>query len=82
MRHTTIVVFALAALVGPLSTRAGAQDKAGHFILGGGYTAPNAEVRDHLGDGWNFVIGGQYNATPVIGIEGLPSGLGSDSASR
>ena len=78
MRHMTIVVFALAALVGPLSTRASAQDKAGHFILGGGYTAPNAEVRDHLGDGWNFVIGGQYNATPIIGIEGLYSfnGLG------
>ena len=60
------------------STSAFAQDKAGYFILGGGYTAPNGEVRDHLGDGYNFVIGGQYNATPVIGIEGLYSfnGLG------
>ena len=78
MRHLTVVIFAMAALVGPLSTSARAQDKAGYFILGGGYTAPNAEVRDHLGDGWNFTIGGQYNTTPVIGIEGLYSfnGLG------
>ena len=51
MRHLTVVIFAVAALVGPLSTSALAQDKAGYFILGGGYTAPNAEVRDHLGDG-------------------------------
>ena len=78
MRQTAILIFAMAAVVGPLSTSARAQDKAGYFILGGGYTAPNAEVRDHLGDGWNFTIGGQYNTTPVIGIEGLYSfnGLG------
>src|SRR5436190_9905053 len=78
MRQMAIVVFAVAALVGPMSTSAGAQDKAGHFIIGGGYTAPNSEVRDHLGDGWNFVIGGQYNTSPMIGIEGLYSfnGLG------
>jgi len=78
MRQWTIVVFAITALAGPLSTSARAQDKAGYFILGGGFTMPNAEVRDHLGDGWHFTIGGQYNATPVIGIEGLYSfnGLG------
>lgn len=78
MRHVTVVFLALAALISPLSTSALAQDKAGYFILGGGYTAPNAEVRDHLGDGYNFVIGGQYNTSPVIGIEGLYSfnGLG------
>ena len=49
MRQTAILIFAMAALVGPLSTSARAQDKAGYFILGGGYTAPNAEVRDHFG---------------------------------
>ena len=78
MRQTAILIFAMAALVGPLSTSARAQDKAGYFILGGGYTAPNGEVREHFGDGWNFTIGGQYNTTPVIGIEGLYSfnGLG------
>ena len=29
------------------------------FIVGGGYTEPNAEVSDHLGDGYNFNIGVQ-----------------------
>ena len=78
MRQLTILMFAIATLVGPWSTSAFAQDKAGYFILGGGFTMPNAEVRDHLGDGWHFTIGGQYNATPIIGIEGLYSfnGLG------
>jgi hypothetical protein len=71
-----VVIFVMLALVA--STSAFAQDKAGHFIIGGGYTAPNSEVRDHLGDGYNFVIGGQFNASPMIGIEGLYSfnGLG------
>jgi hypothetical protein len=65
----------MAAMASPTA----AQDKPAHFILGGGYTAPNSEVRDHLGDGWNFSIGGQANVTPVIGIEGLYgyNGLGS-----
>jgi len=78
MRQVTILMFAIATLVGPWSTSAFAQDKAGYFILGGGFTMPQSEVRDHLGDGYNFVIGGQYNATPLIGIEGLYSfnGLG------
>ena len=46
--------------------------------FGGGYTAPNSEVRDHLGDGYHFNFGVQVNVTPVIGIEGLYSfnGLG------
>lgn len=78
MRYSAVLIVALAALAAPLSTNAIAQDKKGNFIIGGGYTAPNSEVRDHLGDGYNFVIGGQYNATPVISIEGLYSfnGLG------
>ena len=76
MRPMKVVMFVMLALVG--TTSAFAQDKAGHFIIGGGYTAPNSEVRDHLGDGYNFVIGGQFNASPMIGIEGLYSfnGLG------
>ena len=82
MRHTTTVLLALALLATPLSD-AFAQDKKGNFIIGGGYTAPNSEVRDHLGDGYNFVIGGQFNATPVIAIEGLYSfnGLGDKQIS-
>ena len=55
-----------------------AQDQPVNFSIGGGYTVPNGEVRDHLGDGYNFNIGLQVNVTPVIGIEGLYSfnGLG------
>jgi len=73
----------LAAFAASWSTSAFAQDKAAHFIIGGGYTAPNAEVRDHLGDGYHFVIGAEFNATPVISIEGLYSfnGLGEKQIS-
>jgi opacity protein-like surface antigen len=39
---------------------------------------PNSDVRDHLGDGYNFNFGVQVNVSPIIGIEGLYSfnGLG------
>jgi opacity protein-like surface antigen len=79
MRQTRILVTAIAMLTVAMATGASAQDdRPVQFILGGGYTAPNAEVRDHLGDGYNFNIGLQVNVTPVIGIEGLYSfnGLG------
>ena len=78
MRTTTFVV-TVTTLLAAMATGASAQDKAAHFILGGGYVAPNSEVRDHLGDGWNFSIGVQANVTPVIAIEGLYgyNGLGS-----
>jgi opacity protein-like surface antigen len=83
MRQTTIFVMAI-ALTGSMVTSAAAQDdRKVNFILGGGYTAPNSEVRDHLGDGYNFNIGLQVNVTPVIAIEGLYSfnGLGSKQIS-
>ncbi len=46
--------------------------------LGGGWTIPNSDIKDHLGDGYNFNFGVQVNVNPVIGIEGLYSfnGLG------
>jgi opacity protein-like surface antigen len=60
----------------PLTAQA--QENKVDFSLAGGFTAPNSEVRDHLGDGYHFNIGLQVNVTPVIGIEGLYSfnGLG------
>jgi hypothetical protein len=77
MRYATLVVLAVSAL-GALPTAARAQDKKVAVSLGGGFTAPNAEVKDHLGNGWNFNFGVEVKATPVIGIEGLYSfnGLG------
>ena len=60
------------------ATQVYAQDQPVNFSIGGGYTVPNGDVRDHLGDGYNFNIGLQVNVSPVIGIEGLYSfnGLG------
>jgi len=60
----------------PLAAQA--QDKRGLFIIGGGYSSPNSEVSDRLGDGYNVTVGGQVNVSPMFGIEGLYSfnGLG------
>jgi hypothetical protein len=77
--------FALAAtfLFGTLPASAQPPDRPVNFVLGAGFTAPNSEVRDHLGDGYNFNIGLQVNVTPMIGIEGLYSfnGLGDKQLS-
>ena len=78
MRHPRIMTSAVGLLLTALPICAQAQDQKVNFSLGGGYTAPNSEVRDHLGDGYNFNIGLQVNVTPVVGIEGVYSynGLG------
>jgi hypothetical protein len=75
--HRKTLVLAAGVLVA-WSAVAQAQEKRANFVLGGGFTAPNSEVRDHLGDGYNFNIGFQVNLTPMIAIEGLYSfnGLG------
>lgn len=55
-----------------------AQEKKVEVSFGGGFTNPNSEVKDFLGNGYNFNFGVQANVTPVIGIEGVYSynGLG------
>jgi opacity protein-like surface antigen len=77
------VIVVIAGMLALLPASAGAQDKKAVGSIGGGFTAPNSEVRDHLGDGYNFNVGVQFNVTPVIGIEGLYSfnGLGSKTLS-
>ena len=77
MRYRRIFVLA-AGVVLAWSAVAQAQEKRVNVSLGGGFTAPNSEVRDHLGDGYNFNFGVQVNLTPMIAIEGLYSfnGLG------
>lgn len=77
MRYKTLFVLAV-SLLGILPVAAQAQDKRVSVSLGGGFTEPNAEVKDHLGNGYNFNFGVEVKATPVIGIEGLYSfnGLG------
>jgi opacity protein-like surface antigen len=63
----------VAVLLAITPTLAFAQDKKFYFSLGGGYTQPNAEVNERLGGGYNFNIGFEVKATPVVGIEGLYS---------
>jgi opacity protein-like surface antigen len=77
MRYKLLVVLLAVGCIA-LSTGAQAQDRPVNVSLGGGFTIPNSDVRDHLGDGYNFNFGVQVNVSPVIGIEGLYSfnGLG------
>lgn len=84
MRYPT--AFVTAAFLGAFligADSAHAQDQRFHFSLGAGYTAPNSEVRDHLGDGYNINVGFQVDVTPVFAIEGLYSfnGLGDKQIS-
>jgi hypothetical protein len=78
MRHLRILGLVLAG-IGTAASFAEAQEQRFHFSLGAGFTAPNSEVRDHLGDGYNINIGLQVDVTPVIAIEGVYSfnGLGN-----
>jgi hypothetical protein len=84
MRHKTAFVFLLAAgVVTTTPLGAQAQDQRVHVSFGGGFTAPNSEVRDRLGDGFNLNFGIDVAITPVVSIEGLYSfnGLGEKQIS-
>ena len=73
----TLIVLTVSTLAA-LPVAAQAQDTKVHVSFGGGFTVPNSEVKDHLGNGYNFNFGVEVKVTPVIGIEGLYSfnGLG------
>jgi opacity protein-like surface antigen len=79
MRHKTTLVFVMAAALATIApVTAQAQDKRWHVSLGGGWTAPNSEVSDRFGQGYNFNFGVDVAINPVISIEGVYSfnGLG------
>ncbi len=79
MRKRTMLVFVFAASLSAAGAPvAQAQDKKVHVSLGGGWTAPNSEVADRLGQGYNFNFGVDVAVNPVFAIEGLYSfnGLG------
>jgi opacity protein-like surface antigen len=78
MRYKVLFVF-VAGVLALLPVKAQAQDdKKVHVTLGGGFTVPNSDVKDHFGNGYNFNFGVDVNVTPVLSIEGLYSfnGLG------
>ena len=78
MRLKTWFVCAVTGILTMTATHAFAQDKRVYVSFGAGFTSPNSEVRERLGDGYNINFGVEVKATPVIGIEGLYSfnGLG------
>ena len=77
-RRCRSICVLVAVFITGLAGSAQAQEKSVLVSLGGGFTMPNSEVRDRLGDGYNFNFGVQVNTTPAIGIEFLYSfnGLG------
>ena len=83
MRYKMVFVLLMGVLAVLPATAQAQDDKKVHVSLGGGFTMPNSEVRDHLGNGYNFNFGVDVAVTPVLSIEGLYSfnGLGSKSIS-
>ena len=83
MRHRGRFVALVAGTLALVATSVNAQDRKVNVSFGAGYTAPNAEVRNHLGDGFNINFGVQVNLNKKIGIEGLYSfnGLGEKQIS-
>jgi opacity protein-like surface antigen len=75
MGNRTMFVFVFAASLAVVAPPAAqAQDfKRVHVSLGGGWTAPNSEVADRLGQGYNFNFGVDVSVNPVVAIEGLYS---------
>ena len=78
MRHTFLSVVIVGACIAIAPIAAQAQDTRVHFTLGAGFTSPNGEVHDRLGNGYNITFGVDVPITPVFAIEGLYSynGLG------
>jgi len=77
MRHTSIVL-AAALVVVASPVRAQDPDKKVTVEFGAGYTWTLSDVKDYFGDGYHFNFGVTYEASRLIGIEGLYSfnGLG------
>lgn len=76
MRHTLIVLAAAFVVASPAYAQD--PDKKATFQIGAGYTWVLSDVKDYVGDGYNFNIGATYEVSRAIGIEGLYSfnGLG------
>jgi opacity protein-like surface antigen len=64
-KATASLVVALLLAAAPAS----AQDKPVSVNIGGGYTVALSDVRDHLGDGYNFNIGLIFNVSETLGLQ-------------
>lgn len=71
MRYPTFIALSTGLLLSLGAQSAQAQEQRFNFSLGGGYTQPLSDAKDHFGGGYNINVGFQVNVTPVIGIEGL-----------
>jgi opacity protein-like surface antigen len=78
MRRAILWAF-LAVLLSSMPAMAQDPDNKVNFNIGGGYTFALSEVRNHLGDGYNFNIGLWFNIKPTIAFQADYSfnGLGS-----
>jgi opacity protein-like surface antigen len=66
MRRVFVFLF-LAGLVA--TAPASAQDKRFDVNIGGGYTVALSDIKNYLGNGYNFNLGATIWATPSIGIQ-------------
>lgn len=84
MRQKRRFVFSIVAGLALVATNAYAQaaERPVNFSFGIGWTSPNSEVKDHLGNGYNINIGLQGNITPTIALEGLYSFTGLGDKTR
>ena len=66
MRYKMLFVLVASALAVLPGNAQAQDDKKVHVNLGGGFTVPNSEVKDHLGNGYNFNFGVDVAVTPVL----------------
>ena len=72
MRHNAAFLSLLIpALLAAAPCDAQAQTQPVHVSFGGGFTVPNSEVADRLGNGYNFNLGIDFAVKPAIYIEGV-----------
>jgi opacity protein-like surface antigen len=69
MRRVLSFLLALLVFTVAVPTAQAQDEKPVTVNIGGGYTFSLSEVRDHLGDGYNFNLGVTININPSIGIQ-------------
>jgi opacity protein-like surface antigen len=76
MQHKTKLVLVLAvalATLAPTEAQAQVEDRRFHLLAGGGWSAPQSDVGERFGSGYNLTFGADVSVNPVVSIEGLYS---------